>query len=462
MTGLVKQPASWMAHAVREREVSAAELVEAHAARIEARNPDVNAIVVLRLDEARVEARAADAALARGEPAGPLHGVPFTAKEVIEVEGLPWTNGSTLVAGRVAPHDAVVIRRMRRAGAILLGKTNLSEFSSFWDSVNRVYGATRNPHDPARTAGGSSGGEAAAIAAAMSPLGIGTDLGGSIRAPAAWTGVFGLRASRDAVPYPSHDPLPLSAGPQMFGGLGPLARSAADLDLGLSVMAERRLEPVAVERLGVFEEDGLQPVSRACRDAVHRAAAALADGGIEIAEAALPRAGELRAAYDTILGHELMTSFGTARIPDDADLTPYFAEMAAGSAGFEPSFPAYVAAFRRIAEIDAEAAAWFERHEVALCPAVPDVAPPLGTFAFPPVDGEPVRPGGKLTLATYANALGLPAVAVPAGRTEAGLPVAVQLIGRRGEDRTLIALAGRLETALGGWADPDYPAPLAA
>jgi Asp-tRNA(Asn)/Glu-tRNA(Gln) amidotransferase A subunit family amidase len=132
VTDLVKQPASWMARAVREREVSAAELVEAHAAR-------------------------------------------------------------------------------------------MSEFSSFWDSVNLVYGTTRNPDDPTRTAGGSSGGEAAAIAAAMSPLGIGIDLGGSIRAPAAWTGVFGIRASRDAVPYPTHDPLPLSAGAQLFGGLGPLA-----------------------------------------------------------------------------------------------------------------------------------------------------------------------------------------------------------------------------------------------
>jgi Asp-tRNA(Asn)/Glu-tRNA(Gln) amidotransferase A subunit family amidase len=462
VSDLVKQPASSMARAVREREVSSAELVEAHAARIEARNPEVNAIVVLRLDEARAEARAADAALARGGPAGPLHGVPFTAKEVIEVEGLPWTNGSTLFAGRVAPHDAVVVRRMRRAGAILLGKTNLSELSSFWDSVNRVYGTTRNPHDPTRTAGGSSGGEAAAIAAAMSPLGIGTDLGGSIRAPAAWTGVFGIKASRDAVPYPTHDPLPLSAGAQLFGGIGPLARSAADLDLGLSVMGERRPEPAAVQRAGAFEEDGLQPVSRACRDAVRRAAAALADGGVEIAEAALPRPRELREAYDTILGHELATAFASAPIPRDADVTPYFAEMARSGDGFEPSVEAYMAAFRRIAEIEAEAAAWFERHEVALCPAVPDVAPAVGVFAFPPVDGEPMRPGGKLTLATYANALGLPAVVVPAGRSPDGLPVAVQLIGRRGEDRTLIALAGRLETALGGWPDPDYPAPLAA
>ncbi len=152
MTGLVKRSASWMAHAVRKREVSAVELVDAHALRIEERNGTVNAIVLPRLDQAREEALAADAVLARGEALGPLHGVPFTAKEVIAVEGMPTTNGSLLLAGRVAAEDAEVIRRMRGAGAILLGKTNLSELSAFWDSVNLVYGATHNPHDATRTA----------------------------------------------------------------------------------------------------------------------------------------------------------------------------------------------------------------------------------------------------------------------------------------------------------------------
>jgi Asp-tRNA(Asn)/Glu-tRNA(Gln) amidotransferase A subunit family amidase len=203
VVSLVKRSASWMAGAVRSREVSAVELIDAHAARIDERNPGVNAVVVLRLEEAREEAREADALSACGESWGPLHGVPFTAKEVIPVAGMPATNGSKLMSGRVSSEDAEVIRRMRSAGAILLGKTNLSEFSAFWDSVNLVYGATRNPHDGDRTAGGSSGGEAAALASAMTPLGIGSDLAGSIRAPASWTGVFGLRAGRDAIPFAS-------------------------------------------------------------------------------------------------------------------------------------------------------------------------------------------------------------------------------------------------------------------
>ena len=134
---------------------------------------------------------------------------------------------------------------------------------------------------------------------------------------------------------------------------------------------------------------------------------------------------------------------------------PYNLEMAEAIRGFEPSFSAYAGAFEQIAEIDALATRWFERTPVALCPVAPDVAPPVGVFAFPPVDGEPTRPGGKLSLCSYANALGLPALAVPVMRSEAGLPVGVQLIGRRGEERTLIALAGTIEEALGGWLDAD-------
>jgi Asp-tRNA(Asn)/Glu-tRNA(Gln) amidotransferase A subunit family amidase len=446
-----------MAEAVRARKVSAVELVDAHARRIAARNPDVNAIVVPRLDAARVEGEAADRALARGDAVGPLHGVPYTAKEVIAVAGMPWTNGTLLRAGVVAKEDAEVIRRMRGAGAILIGTTNLSEMSAFWDSVNLVYGTTRNPHDLTRTAGGSSGGEAAAVASAMSPLGIGTDVAGSIRAPSHWTGIFGLRPGRDAVPTPRHDPWGTGPGMQMFCTAGPMARHAGDLDLMLEVLAERRPPPRPVERVAVFEEDGLQPVSLACRSAVRRAAAALADSGIEVVEDRPPHAGDLRAAFDTIIGLESALALGPLIADGEVELTPYVREMALAMRAVEPSLPRYLAAFERVAEIEAASATWLERTPVALCPVAPDVAPPVGAFSFPPVDGEPTRPGGKLTLCSYANALGLPALAVPVMRSEAGLPVGVQLIGGRGEERTLIALAERLEEALGGWLEPGAP-----
>ena len=455
MSELVKRSAAWMARALRAREVSSVELLDAHVARFELRHEAINAIVLPRFEAARAEALAADAAIARGEPLGLLHGVPFTVKEVMDVAGMPTTNGSLLLADRVAASDAEVVGRLRRAGAILLGKTNLSEFSAFWDSVNHVYGATRNPHDPSRTAGGSSGGEAAAVSSAMSPFGIGSDLSGSIRAPAHWTGVFGLRTSRDAVPIPEHPPLPAGAGIQLFGAVGPLARFSCDLDLALEAIAERRLPPAPVDRIAVFEEDGLQPVSRACREAVRRAAAALGESGIELVEDHLPRAADLRGAFDTILGHELGLALGAFVSGHEAELMPYNAQMAEATRGFEPSFAAYTGAFAQIAEIDAEVTRWFARSPVALCPVAPDVAPPLGIYSFPPVNGEPTRPGGKLSLCSYASALGLPSVAVPVMRSDAGLPVGVQLIGRRGEDRTLIALAGTIEAALGGWLDPD-------
>jgi amidase len=289
----------------------------------------------------------------------------------------------------------------------------------------------------------------------MTPLGIGTDLTGSIRAPAHWTGVYGLRTSRDAVPHVSHHPLPATAGIQMFAVAGPMARTPGDLALLLSVLAEPRVPARAPTRVGVFEEDGLQPVSRACRAAVQRVAGALDDLGVDVVASRPPAQAELRAAFDTILTHELVPALMRATAGREDDLMPYNAEQAQAARAFTPSFEAYAAAFERIAAIDAAAQRWFEDHPVALCPVTPDVAPPLGTFAFPPIDGAPPRPGGKLSLCAYASALGLPALALPVMRSADGLPVGVQLLARRGEERTLIALAERLEAAIGGWPDPD-------
>ena len=210
----------------------------------------------------------------------------------------------------------------------------------------------------------------------------------------------------------------------MFGAAGPMARSAADLDLMLDVLAEPRAGPRSVDRVAVFEE---RP----------------------------PRAADLRAAFDVIVAHELVPAIGRVTAGREDELTPYAAQLAEASRDFTPSFDAYLAAFAQIAEIDAEATRWFERCPVALCPVAPDVAPPLGVFAFPPVDGQPLRPGGKLSLCSYANALGLPALALPVMRSSAGLPAGVQVFARRGEERTLTALARRLEPVLGGWIDPD-------
>jgi Asp-tRNA(Asn)/Glu-tRNA(Gln) amidotransferase A subunit family amidase len=452
--GVVEHSAVWMARAVREREVSAVELFDAHAARIAERDPLINALVLPRLEAAREEARAADAALARGEAVGALHGVPFTAKDPIAVAGMRAPSGSKLLADHVSERDAEVIRRMRAAGAILLGKTNVSEFAAWWDSVNPLFGATANPHDPSRTAGGSSGGEAAALASGMSPLGLGSDLGGSIRNPCHFVGVFGLKPGRDTLPFAEHVPLPLSPGIRLMGVVGPMARYVEDLELALGVLTRRTWPVDRPAGVAVFEEDGLQPVSRDCRAAVRAAATALGDAGYELAEAAPPNAAEVRSAFDALLAAELVGALAALVADREQEVSPYIREMLAAARGFEPDWAAYFAASGQLARLEVEADRWFEEHPVAVCPAAPEVAPPLGGAWSAEIDGVPTRPGGKLTLATYASALGLPAVCVPVMRSDAGLPVGVQLIGRRGSERTLLALAGELEGRLGGWLRP--------
>ena len=447
--------ATAMAAALRERRVSAAELLDAHLARIEARNPEINAIVLPRFDAARAEARAADAALARGDEIGPLHGVPFTVKDPIPVAGMRSPNGSLLLADHEPGYDAAPVTAMRRAGAILLGKTNVSEFAAHWDSNNRLFGGTRNPHDPERSAGGSSGGEAAAVATGMSALGVGSDLGGSIRIPAAFVGVFGLRPGRGVVGYAPHHPLPDSPLGRMFGVVGPLARYAEDIELAIAALATGALRPpTAVDRVAVFEEDGLQPVSRACREAVRRAAAALADAGVRAVPDAPPDPGPARQVFDQIMVAESvgLPSFVAGREDQLTRGSASFVEMVTRHAP-ERTLAGNVDLWRRHGELERAAHAWFAEHPVALCPVVPDVAAPLGG-TIDTVDGEPVTPGGLMTLATYANVFGLPALAVPVMRSPEGLPVGIQLIGAPGAERTLIAVARLLEQALGGWIAP--------
>ena len=446
-----------MARAVRDGEVSAVELFEAHAARIAERDPEINALVLPRLDEAREEAVAADAALADREPIGPLHGVPFTAKDPLAVAGMRAPNGSKLLADHVSDADCAPVARMRGAGAILLGKTNVSEFAMWWDSVNPLFGATANPHDVTRTAGGSSGGEAAAIASGMSPLGLGSDLGGSIRNPCHFVGLFGLKPGRDTVPFAEHAPLPAGPAIRMMGVVGPMARAVEDLELALGVLATPRLAPaLRPARIAVFEEDGLQPVSRDCRAAVWTVASALEEAGYATAAAAPPNAAEVRGAFDLVLGTEVATTLPAVVGDRAAELSPYLQEMFTSAGPFEPSWERYLDASARLARYEVEADAWFAAYPVALCPAALEVAPPLRGAWSAEIDGVPTRPGGKLTLATYASALGLPAVCLPVLRAEeSGLPVGVQLIGARGSERTLLSLASELESAgAAGWLPP--------
>jgi amidase len=432
---LLTGPAWRMAEAVRAGELSPLELVTAQIERIEALNPAVNAIVLPRFEAALEEARRAERA-----PDAVLRGVPFTVKECIPVAGMPCTAGSALFADNVPAADAAAVVRLREAGAILLGKTNVSELAAHPDSVNRRYGATRNPHAPDRTAGGSSGGEAAALALGLSAVGLGSDLGGSLRWPAHACGVVGLRPSRGAVPSAEHVPPPRTPGFARWGVLGPMARTVRDVELALGVIARpwpaRDADALlglgfprgeGLPRVAWFETDGLQPVAGAIRDAVRRAAAALDAAGHEVVEAAPPDAAAIRVAYDVVLGVEV------AGLMDGA-----------------PVNASYFAAWGELAALERGAHAWMEQHPIAVAPVAPVPAFPLGgSFDDVTADGAPLAPGGKLTICTWANVAGLPSIAVPAGRDAEGLPIGVQIIARRGHDRELLAVARVVEEALG-------------
>ncbi len=285
----------------------------------------------------------------------------------------------------------------------------------------------------------------------MSPLGLGSDLGGSIRNPCHFVGVFGLKPGRDTVPFAEHAPLPMSPGIRLMGVVGPMARFVEDLELALGVLAPRTLPAERPARVAVYEEDGLQPVSLHCRAAVRLAAAALADVGYEIAEAAPPNAAAVRGAFDALLVMEMFSVLPAIVAGREDELSPYIRGMLSSARGFEPDLASYFAASEQLSRLEVEAGRWFEEYPVALCPAAPEVAPPLGGAWSTEIDGVPTRPGGKLTLATYASALGLPAVRVPVKRSGGGLPVGVQLIGPRGSERTLLVLAAELEARLGGW-----------
>jgi aspartyl-tRNA(Asn)/glutamyl-tRNA(Gln) amidotransferase subunit A len=464
MAELADLGAAALAAAIHAREASAEEVARALAARIEDRDAALNAVVARRLDEAVAEARAADAALAAGQPPGPLHGVPVTVKEAIAVAGMPLTNGSRLYGDRRADGDAASVRRLRAAGAIVLGVTNVPEFCAWYDTDNDVYGRTANPHDHARSPGGSSGGESAAAAACLSPLGLGSDIGSSIRQPAAWTGVLGLKPSRGLVPADGHADFGDPQGDAGFGepvGLvrfatvGPLARAVADLELALPVLAGHALPAPAAGplRVAVYEEDGLQPVARACRAAVRRAAAALADAGHTVVDAVPPNLAETRRIYEHLLVTELRTLAWPTVAGRQDELSDYGRRAFADIDQFTPDLGAYRASGVRLDELEAAADAWHAEHPIALCPVVP-VPAPVASAGLVDVEGEPFRPGGKLTLCTYANTFGLPAVSVPCGRDRDGLPLAVQVLGRRGADADVLAVARTLESALGGAVTP--------
>jgi amidase len=446
------------AGALRRKEVSARELTGMLLERIDAIDPALNAVVALCPEAALAEAAAADEALARGDETGPLHGVPMTIKDAFYVAGLPTTWGNPAFEGAVADRDATVVRRLRRAGAILVGKTNVAfMLGDFGQTANELHGVTSNPWDTSRTPGGSSGGAAAALAAGMTFLEYGSDLVGSIRIPASFCGVYGLKPSVEVVPLTGFQPPGPPALPsemQYLSAVGPLGRAAADLRTALRVtagpegqaarayawsLASPRHRRLADFRVGVALDHPRVPVSSEVGAVLSDAVDALARAGVTVVEGWPDGVDPVR-AWESF-GFQVRLFFAFQQPGEDATTLPEVVDQE----------------HRRMAA----RAAWsryFQQADVFLCPvnftaAFPHDPRPFEARTIATPEGE--RPYNDQSFwVSHASLPGLPAVAAPIGGTPGGLPVGAQIIGPLFEDDTAITFAELLGEVTGGYRPP--------
>ena len=466
------------------RKISATELFEHAVGRIESLDSRINAVVVRDFERARAAAREADAALARGERR-PLLGIPMTVKEAFNIGGLPTTWGLPMGRDWLAAEDAVAVARLKAAGAVILGKTNLAIAIADWQSFNPIYGTTNNPWDLTRTPGGSSGGSAAALAAGYVPLELGSDLSGSLRVPAHLCGVFGHKPTSNLVPQrglaPPRSPALATDLTSGLGVCGPMARTAADLSSALDVIAgpdeyEARAYRLALPaprhgalkdfRVLVLDSHPLLPVASEIRAVLDQLANRLATSGAKVARSSslLPDLAELARLHTRMVRN--FTAFGqppeffkkirekvAALKPDDDSLKAW--RTRAPLLSHHEWMTAEIARAR----LRQQWAALFREFDVVLCP-------PFSVTAFPhdqepdqeertiDIDGETHPYLSLIVWATVATPPGLPATVMPAGQSKAGLPIGAQIIGPLFEDRTPLAFAQLLEREYGGFTKP--------
>ena len=481
MSEIAFHPATRLAAAIRDRKIGSRELLEHYLQRVERFNPKINAIVTLDAERARQRADAADAALARGEVWGPLHGVPITIKDSIETAGVRTTSGAEIYTEHVPAQDAPAVSRLRAAGVVIFGKTNLPTLAMDVQSYNPLFGTTNNPWDTTRAPGGSSGGAAAALAAGLTGLELGSDIGGSIRNPAHYCGVYGHKPTHGIVPLRGHIPGPPGTlSDTDVGVLGPLARSAEDLGLSLDVLAGPDTERAVAWRLqlppprrtslreyrvAAWLDDPACRVDQTVHDRLAGAVAELRTAGVTVDEAARPGFALADVHRDFL---RLLYPVTTAGLPDEQ-----FEQLVALANGLpDDDGPlARLAHFSTLrhrhwlqanearARYRAQWAELFKRYDVLLCPITPTAAIPHDQSADPgarviEVNGQQRPYWDQIIWAGVVGMALLPATIAPVGRTPAGLPVGVQIVGPYLEDRTPIDFARRLAEVIGGFDQP--------
>jgi amidase len=472
MGDLTFLPAVVMARRIRQRKISPVELVDAHLAKIERVNPNLNAFVHVDAERVRREASEAEAAVMSGKTLGPLHGVPISIKSSLDVAGMRCEAGTRLRTGYVAAQDAPLVARLRNAGAIVLGVTNTPELLMAWETDNRLYGRTNSPWDLDRTPGGSSGGEAAAIAAGMSAGGVGSDGGGSIRVPAHFSGICGLKPTPGRIPATGH--FPASGGPfALIGVVGPMARTVNDVKVLFEVMqgpdeGDACAAPVPLRwpsgdqtrnrPIGYFEDDGRTPVTEEIRAAVHHAAQALRGAGFQVEPfrpAGLEEARLLWKKFFVSAGGMLIRPMFRGR---EQDLSPMLAQFLEWSAGEPPlSGETLLDAWIGRDILRAKFLAQMRKYPILLCPAAAIPAFRHGERSWT-IDGKTVNYLDAWSYTEWFNLLGNPGVVVPVSRSVTGgwegLPIGVQIVGRPWEEEQVLAVAALLEKECGAWKIP--------